>query len=828
MQHSRYDYWGDSIPGRPADLAYVKQVPPPVEADRKGAKILARTFRPSVYNPSLPTREEVWKDGYVRRQVQMSSQGFMSVVYEPYKSIGHPVHLDSELLVTTTLGLPTKGSSGDSSTADGMLGEGMTQSAQPAPSKYIPRRPRRDLSTLKKEIGEGRSLLQSVKLGNGLFALLRHHWEYKVTRKERALEREHEMAMMSWQRTESDSDSDDYADRATPDDELQADADISRYLLAGTQLNASGQAADPSGVAAADGDHSGGVPFKIRAESQQQPQQHGAADSKSRDDLLNTSDRAQSAPAAAAALGHSGKRRKRQLAARPYTPVHLNIASRTPLPSSTASDSLFNQLCVLHWLLEAMDIPESSMMTPLLTCWSLKEVGGREIKNRKKHDEKKQQREAEFAALMRQGKAKEAASKRGGKISDRKAIQWTLQRGASRADSAGGGTVPPSSSSPRGSIAGIEPLDGLRLDESTASFQRFPEDETSISDQPDDEPTVGGIFNSDAKRPLSSIPESARAILDSRKSGAAASAAVAISTAAATATQIGPDSRRSAMSTAQQQAYNGPNHFQPTREELRQLELAKQLEEIARCENTPMERLSSKMLRFSGLAHAKTSKEVAEFKANCLSNKAESMVSEGRQLWLDVKEEEALKLHDQLEHLDKHRLKNCQSKFLAMTTNASGFHRALSTMRLKSEMWRQEEEKLQNSQKDKHSLYAEWYLDLCTITTVDQRKQWYFNEILEKLKKFGMKYHPEEKTESSSKASEIKFLAVVRSLRTWEICSPDVAAAIEFCRESVIEMAADVYEEFLRREFPSIVRSNVPSATSQRAASANSQEKVIP
>ena len=58
----------------------------------------------------------------------------------------------------------------------------------------------------------------------------------------------------------------------------------------------------------------------------------------------------------------------------------------------------------------------------------------------------------------------------------------------------------------------------------------------------------------------------------------------------------------------------------------------------------------------------------------------------------------------------------------------------------------------------------------------------------------------------ASKQSTYKFLKVLAGLRDWEICAPDVSAAIEFCREKIVEMSVEEYEEFFTHQFPSVVR----------------------
>ena len=51
----------------------------------------------------------------------------------------------------------------------------------------------------------------------------------------------------------------------------------------------------------------------------------------------------------------------------------------------------------------------------------------------------------------------------------------------------------------------------------------------------------------------------------------------------------------------------------------------------------------------------------------------------------------------------------------------------------------------------------------------------------------------------SSKQSAYKLLKVLSGLRDWEICAPDVSAAVEFCRQNIVEMSVDEYEEWFQQ-----------------------------
>lgn len=54
--------------------------------------------------------------------------------------------------------------------------------------------------------------------------------------------------------------------------------------------------------------------------------------------------------------------------------------------------------------------------------------------------------------------------------------------------------------------------------------------------------------------------------------------------------------------------------------------------------------------------------------------------------------------------------------------------------------------------------------------------------------------------------SKRTFFKVLERLREWEICSPDICAAIEFCREKIIEMTVEDFEEWFSQQFPKIQR----------------------
>jgi len=81
--------------------ALIKQVPLPI-APHRGVAVRARNM--TVYNAAVPTREEVRRDNYNRRQKQLGQQGFHCPINEPYQPIGAPFCLETKKLLLHSLG----------------------------------------------------------------------------------------------------------------------------------------------------------------------------------------------------------------------------------------------------------------------------------------------------------------------------------------------------------------------------------------------------------------------------------------------------------------------------------------------------------------------------------------------------------------------------------------------------------------------------------------------------------------------------------------------------------------------------------------------------
>ena len=83
--------------------ALIKQLPLPI-ASHRCITIQARSE--TAYKASVPTRDEIRRDNYSRRQKQLSQQGFRSPINEPYQAVGAPLCLETKKLLLQSLGQP--------------------------------------------------------------------------------------------------------------------------------------------------------------------------------------------------------------------------------------------------------------------------------------------------------------------------------------------------------------------------------------------------------------------------------------------------------------------------------------------------------------------------------------------------------------------------------------------------------------------------------------------------------------------------------------------------------------------------------------------------
>ncbi|XP_008575100.1 PREDICTED: coiled-coil domain-containing protein 60 [Galeopterus variegatus] len=97
---------------------------------------------------------------------------------------------------------------------------------------------------------------------------------------------------------------------------------------------------------------------------------------------------------------------------------------------------------------------------------------------------------------------------------------------------------------------------------------------------------------------------------------------------------------------------------------------------------------------------------------------------------------------------------------------------------------------------DAEEMADHWYFDLLSKLPEDLKNFRPTKKILAKLQKFG------ENLDLRIRPHVL--LKVLHDLRTWELCSPDIAVAIEFVREHIIHMPQEDYINWLQN------RINIP------------------
>ncbi|GAB1603692.1 coiled-coil domain-containing protein 60-like isoform X1, partial [Argonauta hians] len=300
---------------------FVKCAPVPT-VDHKGIKIQARNS--TIYNASIPSREEIRRANYMRRQQQLSNEGFYCPPHVPYKEIGAPVYLDEE-----SLGVNKKNTiqyDNEKTNSKSQLHFERPASHSYVVAKMNNLRNKKQLNTLNKTIAKSRALIRSVSLGRDLFAMMEEN-EIKRTK---ALEEEKKQraSKLEWKDPKlnrCDAMGSNKDNRSSVNQNNLSDTDWYTVSLSDLQKSMS----------------------KYSARN-------------------NLNDNHPSAD-------RSLFRATQSTIARPYTPQHNNIAYGF---NTINSSSLFRQLCALHWLLQAASSDTNLNLNHIHSSWNLEDIGG--------------------------------------------------------------------------------------------------------------------------------------------------------------------------------------------------------------------------------------------------------------------------------------------------------------------------------------------------------------------------------------------------------------------------------------------------------------------
>ncbi|KAK1328693.1 hypothetical protein QTO34_012268 [Cnephaeus nilssonii] len=157
-----------------------------------------------------------------------------------------------------------------------------------------------------------------------------------------------------------------------------------------------------------------------------------------------------------------------------------------------------------------------------------------------------------------------------------------------------------------------------------------------------------------------------------------------------------------------------------------------------------------------------------------------------RAKFYSVAQEAGFCLQDKMEILMKRQEERGLQKFHSFVL-VSNFQKDIAKMR----------HKVSKVKGDAEEIADHWYFDLLSKLPEDLKNFRPAKKILAKLQKFG------ENLDLRIRPHVL--LKVLQDLRTWELCSPDVAVAIEFVREHIIHMPQEDYINWLQ------TRINVPA-----------------
>ncbi|XP_077622058.1 coiled-coil domain-containing protein 60 isoform X2 [Crocuta crocuta] len=153
-----------------------------------------------------------------------------------------------------------------------------------------------------------------------------------------------------------------------------------------------------------------------------------------------------------------------------------------------------------------------------------------------------------------------------------------------------------------------------------------------------------------------------------------------------------------------------------------------------------------------------------------------------------VAQEAGFCLQDKMEILMKRQEERGLQKFHSFVF-VSNFKKDIAKMRHQVSMIKGDAEEIADH----------WYFDLLSKLPEDLKNFLPAKKILAKLQKFG------ENLDLRIRPHVL--LKVLQDLRIWELCSPDIAVAIEFVREHIIHMSQEDYITWLQNRINISIRS---------------------
>lgn len=481
------------------------------------------------------------------------------------------------------------------------------------------------------------------------------------------------------------------------------------------------------------------------------------------------------------------KKKKKRL--RPFTPVHNGlVAQKHP---DAHFESLFRQLCALHWLLEAMTIEPNSVMKPLITCWSAKDYGGGKSSIKVINREKGVKMRWEHFLMHTKGKRYNPKAFRvpGSKKIPKRASVASISKISGLSSPHSKTTLTSTSSLTPGSDEIQPPSDGKEGDvEVESTFSRLTPRETKEVKE-EEEPmsyylqTLLQMIHEDVHKNFSqeNMFWSTKPLMQTQmlKPPLEASSSLIFHRGRSPASSVKEDKGSPLASKFGTPRGSTPREGTPV-EQKPKVFVAVKLREGRTTTST-----------YKGEGSAE---KISRSQSSSFIKKKENLCNEMREIFQDITQENAFRLHDQLDIMERRREEKSTYKYLCLR-RLTKFRRDLERMREPLPVRIEPEE-------DEES--ESWFNNLLARIPDDTRQDRRTQFILKKLEKFGR--NPD------LRIRPLTFLKVLGDLRIWELCCPDICAAVEFMREHIVEMPAEAYKAWLqlRIQIPKRVQSAPP------------------
>lgn len=426
---------------------------------------------------------------------------------------------------------------------------------------------------------------------------------------------------------------------------------------------------------------------------------------------------------------HNVSSKRKNVSARPYTPLYCSLVSSRFTDRDV--EPLHRQLCALNWLLEAVAAEPPNTMGPVSTCWSARDPGG--MKNASRKINKDKSIEVKWEQFISQPKLKKSTMR---------ILQKTPLRFRRTSFSA--------ASPANVSSSMLTPVFDSASSEIASSGDRGTGTPApvleSVCEIPDDDSTISSIHtqNKQDEEEEEAIPDYLQKLIDS------------------------------VHESINKELHGEETHPRHNEESSTAVVSTGKVNPWASYSTDPHTDVNKLQQR------PKSTPSGHGSGTNLFSASKSSLSLEMQSKFVEITEEAALCLHDNLQALEKKRWDTSRRRFRALD-NITSFYTYNEDM----------QRSLQESGENKTEGNAEsWFCSLLPRVPEEIRGNQKISQALRKLEKFGER--------QSLRIRPQQFLKTLHGLRNWELCSPDISADIEFMRDKVIQMPAEDYDNWLQ------------------------------